>query len=59
MVTKQLPEARRCVDPEDSFFGAVAVRTSTGPLPWAVMTVANGGHHAREEEVADWTAWED
>lgn len=59
MVTKQLPEARRCVDPDSPFFGSVAVRTSTGLLPWAVMTPANGGHHARDEEVADWKVWED
>lgn len=35
----------------------VAVAIRTGPqtmLPWAVMTVDRGGHHADHAEVADW-----
>lgn len=50
----ELPEARQCVDEDSSLFGAVAVKSEVPGLEWSVMTTANGGHHAGEDEVKDW-----
>jgi hypothetical protein len=53
MTASALPEVRQCQDDTNYLFGAVAVRT-TMPDGWGVMSVANGGHHSTDEEVADW-----
>lgn len=52
--TPKLPEARQCVDPESSLFGAVAVKSSIPGIEWSVMTPGNGGHHATAAEVDGW-----
>jgi hypothetical protein len=52
------PEVRQCTDPEDSQYGAVAVKSNLPGLDWGVMNPANGGHWATDEEVADWTKLE-
>lgn len=43
---KPLPEVRQCVDPDDSMFGAVAVKSAIPGYDWGVMTTNNGGHNA-------------
>lgn len=42
---------------QDPATKAIAVRADTArgaPMPWAVMTVLNGGHWEKHENVADW-----
>lgn len=57
--TSTLPEARQCVDPDNPFYGAVAVKTSHPDYEWFVGHPQHGGSWiANDVPVKDWPTLE-